>query len=284
MFFTGIIWEDTLLHKEPYGVVVVNSATNSVYLAFHGTITVHDYGVDLKTKQTVYSISCPKILHRLSGKVHKGWYKLYKKIRENILKRLLPTFNLGYTLYISGHSLGASLSNFAMAEYYCTHSSYFTDIILYNTAAPRIGNIDFQTSWSARIPASNTISLINTDDPVPLFPPDSNGTNYYPVGSRFNFSVNWEAACAGTPSLLFCTANHDPKCVYYYSVSQFIANISETNGCNCAVDNQCDLCIPNATNYNFGCPILKNKIRHASNPAAMPTSNKVELRNLNKLV
>jgi len=281
--FTGIVWElgkKHIYHAEPYGVVAVNSATNSVYLAFHGTITTHDYVVDGRTLKNDYSLWCPNIFHRLSGNVHSGWHNLYKNIKQNVLNLLTPTFNKQYTLYISGHSLGASLSNFAMADYYCSHlssssSSNFADVILYNTAAPNIGDLKFQSSWNSRIPADHAISLINIRDPIPFYPHILH--NYYPVGTRFNYSVNWDSECVqDPPSLYDCTWNHDPKCVYYYAVTQFLAGVSQDNACNCFSDKGCDLCIPNTTHYPFGCPILKGKRRNEqTNP-----ENKVELRNV----
>jgi len=214
-----------------------------------------DDGIDIDKVWTSYNTNC-----FTNCNVHRGWFKCYSRIQANIKTQLSDYIGKGYTLYISGHSLGASLSNLMMADYYCNNRAEFKDIILYNSAAPNIGDSCFRSYWNKLIPASNCQSLTNKDDPVPLMPQTALTSSqvYYPVGNRYNFTVNWSFSDVCTsPSMTKCICNHDPRCVYYYSLTKIAGGASSTQ-CDCTSDPSCDLCITSLNFYpGLGCPILK---------------------------
>jgi len=120
----------------------------------------------------VFNALFPKVPYIVSGKrmgkVHTGFYILWKAIAKRFAKRLQKMDpDKRMTFYVAGHSLGAPLGVFA-AEY-MKENGYKVGQCLF-TGAPRMGNKDFKMWIESR---HNVTRIINGWDAVTVLPPIS---------------------------------------------------------------------------------------------------------------
>lgn len=106
--------------------------------------------------------------------VHEGFLEAYTSVRSEVL-RLLETAMAGdqepWTLYITGHSLGAALST--LCSFDCARRTWRggavrPHIVHYNYGSPRVGNKAFAEEFDRLVP--NAWRVANSNDAVTLVP------------------------------------------------------------------------------------------------------------------
>jgi triacylglycerol lipase len=102
------------------------------------------------------------------GLVEQGFSTVYATVRDAIVAEVntLAGSSSLTTLYVTGHSLGASLATLAAPD--LARATRFTAPVLYNFASPRTGDPVFASLVDA-LPTSWRV--VNTNDEVPKLPP-----------------------------------------------------------------------------------------------------------------
>jgi predicted lipase len=87
-----------------------NIDNDKIYIVFRGTNGRNEFLTDIQIIQKPY-------LYNENARIHSGFYDLYNKIRNQLLNELkLSTNNFEKYIYITGHSLGASLATILSFE------------------------------------------------------------------------------------------------------------------------------------------------------------------------
>jgi hypothetical protein len=161
--------------------VLYSSRANIVFVVFTGTINACMAGLDLDYSQTEFT----NILNYQDGmKGHRGIYTAYQSIRHDLIKTIMPYINNQAQLIITGHSLGAGLSNlcaFDLASYNPLHYSFASPLI-FNPLGAEIFNKLVPKSY--RI--ANLSDLVALS-PLPIMP---NGDAFCHVGTAILFQRN----------------------------------------------------------------------------------------------
>lgn len=152
-------------------IAFVATANDAIYVVFRGTKTISEWISDAQFAQVPYAPVSG------GGAVEDGFATIYATIRSAILAEVSGLAQTGdyATLYVTGHSLGASLATLAAPD--LARQTPFPSPVLYNFASPRTGDPVFATLVGA-LPASWRV--VNTNDEVPKLPPavaliDENG-------------------------------------------------------------------------------------------------------------
>jgi hypothetical protein len=203
--FSGPIWSSfTFLTKtanEPFGVIAqAKTDPTTFYLAFRGSQTDYDLGMDLEIDLTDYSP--PTASPVADIKVECGFSDVFKGLDQSTLTEILSQIaSVDGKLIVTGHSLGSTLATLTV-PLACSQNIPSTNILHYNQASPKVGNASFQTYYESL--GVQTVRLVNTYDLVPKAPPGP----YVAVGVEAAFG-------AAYPGILEC---HDPCCSYSYAL------------------------------------------------------------------
>lgn len=138
-----------------HGYMFKLNKRNTYILAYRGTVTGTDVSTDLDFSQIMISSS--------QSKVHEGFYNLWFKEFDLYDYK----FNDGDIIYVTGHSLGASLATLTALKL----SKIFKTckVICYIFAPPRIGNTTFVNELSEQV--EHHWAIINKVDIIPTLPP-----------------------------------------------------------------------------------------------------------------
>ena len=186
------IWgEDRILRffekAEPFGFIA-SSENKKTYLVFRGTESLADWSENERLAQTSYTLA-PGY-----GKVHWGFFSIYETMSSRI-RDLLGAIADIERLYITGHSLGSSLSTLSVPDI-ITNTQYNATlpVIHYNLASPRTGYPDFADAYNSN--GVVTYRVVNTCDIVPTVPlsvTSSSFLTYKHVGVPVNFTAQYNS-------------------------------------------------------------------------------------------
>jgi hypothetical protein len=183
--------------SEPFGFAA-RDPQGEVYLVFRGTDSVQDWLDDLDAEQQPYPWRSD------FGKVHAGFLKLYRSLRDLALQAM-DDMQPGGQLWVCGHSLGCALSSLAVPDL----RERWPDLPLqhYNFASPRLAAPDFAAAYNAlEIP---TYRVVNDSDLVPEVPPGVTGAWLY---QHLGLAVTFTASYAGV------AADHSLTDCYLYAL------------------------------------------------------------------
>ena len=171
---------------ECYGVVFRSQSSPSTYIfAFRGTDSILDLLDDFGAEQTPFVAYDSKV--PVGGaQVESGFFDVYTQTNDKDSMRtqlfaLVDKYNASQhpigQLYITGHSLGAALSQLFSLDLALSRPEVAATN--YNYACPRVGNSDFVTLYQQQTgqqnPATRTIRFQNTHDKVPCVPLEAMG-------------------------------------------------------------------------------------------------------------
>mmetsp|Transcript_2098 Transcript_2098/g.1912 ORF Transcript_2098/g.1912 Transcript_2098/m.1912 type:complete len:235 (-) Transcript_2098:380-1084(-) len=137
--------------------------------AFRGTNT------DTQLLQEGFTEEAVKYdLHSINGNpyVMSFFYSAYKdNLRSDFLSNLEDYINeySGYTVVITGHSLGAALATHAALDIVLSGYVDSSNIIFYNYGCPRVGTYDFASAVEQNVPT--LFRVVHYKDMVPHVPP-----------------------------------------------------------------------------------------------------------------
>ena len=128
---------------------------------FFGTGSKKDVIIDLMAYKQImpYGNTSSKI------KVHRGFIKAYKNIRDELHKRFKAEKEIE-NVFVSGFSLGAAMATLAAVDFQYIYPD--TKIECCTAGSPRVGNRAFAKSYNKRVP--DTIRLKWGNDIITLLP------------------------------------------------------------------------------------------------------------------
>ncbi|NZA27125.1 lipase family protein [Luteimonas sp. SJ-92] len=171
--------------EEPYGLLFQSTYDpGTCIFAFRGTDSDMDAvaEADFITTDFVPASGALKPAPQVSS----GFYGIYHNRGGGMaasmrgqLFALLDRFAPA-RIFLTGHSLGAALSQLFSLDLAVSRSLQATNI---NFASPMVGTLSWQQAWDARVGAANGVRCYNYWDYVPTMPPSLAG--YVPVGQGF---------------------------------------------------------------------------------------------------
>lgn len=163
-----------------FGYILLDKINNNIYIVFRGTIDINDALYDIKTHQIKYD--------EYGGKVEKGFFCLYKKIRNQI--------NINNEQYnniiITGHSLGGAIALLCGSELIKRGKK----VDIYTYGCPHVfDNIAMQEiNKKLQNTGSRIFRIQNSCDIIPNFPlPITISFTryiYVPIGKLYEFTDN----------------------------------------------------------------------------------------------
>ena len=151
-----------------YWGFVLRSPDNSI-ISFRGTQQTNEWVQNVLVEQIEHSELSD---FEFQGKVHRGFATLYSPIAQQVIeaaRKLDPS----RPIYITGHSLGASLATLAAMDLAMQLPELREQLRLYTYAGPRVGNVEFAEAHSRLVP--NNYRIVNMADSVPTAPPTTVG-------------------------------------------------------------------------------------------------------------
>ena len=105
--------------------------------------------------------------------VHSGFYGALKSVLPRILTLvgMLTAEGTGWTVYVTGHSLGGALATLMSWEIEALRERDLpsvSQVVLYNFGSPRVGNTAFSRTFNAAI--STAFRIVNNEDVVGRVP------------------------------------------------------------------------------------------------------------------
>ncbi len=189
---------------EPFAFVAT-AEDGTVYLVFRGTESHSDWSENLKLGQTDYSLA-PGY-----GQVHCGFFLIYETMSQAI-HQCLEKISHPKKLYVTGHSLGSSLSTLAVPDI-ITNTEYKASlpVIHYNLASPRTGDLEFATAYNAN--GVLTYRVVNTCDVVPNVPLSATSSSLpWPIYKHVGVPVGFTAQYSSVVD------NHSVSSAYLYAL------------------------------------------------------------------
>ena len=196
-FYVYETQNDNISKKVPFGFIATNYNNNDIYVCFRGTRGMPEWEKDAKVSLT----QCSFLNNNNNNdiKVHKGFQDVYTannsggeslgSLQSQMLDYLnsLPNSPSSYdNLWVTGHSLGASLATLAVAD--IVTNTIHKGAKMYNFASPLVGNESFVDFFKSKIGTNNcntnnadnslnTCSwrVVNRNDVVPTIPPTDLG-------------------------------------------------------------------------------------------------------------
>ena len=138
-------------------------------LAFRGTQQTNEWIQNVLAQQISHS---ELSAFQFVGKVHRGFATIYGTIAQQVLD-IIQTLDKSRPLYITGHSLGASLATLAAMDLAIRVPELRPQLRLYTYASPRVGNVEFAETHSRLVP--NSYRVVNMADGIPTAPPTQTG-------------------------------------------------------------------------------------------------------------
>lgn len=215
---------DINIHIEPAAMIAyVNGRPDTAYLAFRGSQTGADFGLDAQYSQVVNPLKTTG-----GGNIMKGFSKYFVGLGinaegtrpENTSDYYVPGKTLWNSLkdisylhggavkhlIVTGHSLGSTTATLSCA--FACQQGWFETVVGSVSASPRVGTAFFK-NWfddlrdnSHRMLNDRFWRLTNTADGVPNLP----GAPYTEVGNAVTFTAeNGE--------------EHNPCCTYSYAIN-----------------------------------------------------------------
>jgi len=198
--WSDLKWLGWINRSEPFGFVVTSKQNGQRYLVFRGTETVSDWAMNVDADQEDYGLGY--------GNAHHGFLKLYRSLQNEMLQILNSLDNL-QQLYVTGHSLGSSLSTLAIPKIIEKYPN--TQLIHYNFASPRVASIPFAEKYNSN--GALTFRVVNTCDLVPQLPSAVFGKALYQhIGTPINFTAQYSSI----------EGNHDPA-HYQYALEHTVS-------------------------------------------------------------
>ena len=170
-------------YKNPiFCAIFMDEILNNAWIVLRGTYTFSEFVADIDYSQIN--------LENTDMKVHRGFYKIYKNVRNQIFKHL-KKYNVN-NVFITGHSLGAAIATLISIDMY----KYKYNAYVYGFGSPRVGNMEFAQYINKYC---NVYNIINQSDVVTNVPPSvsANFVNkkdpyfYNNSGQQIIFDDNW---------------------------------------------------------------------------------------------
>jgi len=172
-------------------------AAKQIVLSFRGTYTPQNWDSDLdfgSTALTIAGTSCS------SCNVHTGFQKVYNGIAAQVLSAVNSAIaaNPGYTLILTGHSLGGALASLGTVA---LGARGIKIAATYTYGEPRNGNSALSTYLYTFVPLAKYFRVTHSNDGVPQVPPaflgfTHHGNEYWQKATGYNNTAATTVLCA----------------------------------------------------------------------------------------
>jgi triacylglycerol lipase len=152
----------TLWFKTTNNAGLVYIFDDSIIVSFRGTEFRADEIIDAEFDSYTYPGT--------TVSVHTGFHKYFISLKDQLFD--IISKNSGKKVFITGHSLGASIS--LIAGYELLNKFPGIDLNIYVFGCPKTGNLDFVQSFKK----ANVVSIVNYFDIVPESPEKINNKLY----------------------------------------------------------------------------------------------------------
>ena len=147
---------------DTFGWVVQNTQEQTLVVSFRGTVSLSDWLHNFDWLPAPYE-PVPDY-----GTVHKGFQAVYQVVRDSMLAQIRGADPKFTRLIVTGHSLGAALSELAAPD--LLHNGGLVVVPeVQNFAGPRAGHHDFSSIFDVQI--DTCFRVVNAWDIVPHLPP-----------------------------------------------------------------------------------------------------------------
>ena len=203
---------------ESYGVVFRSLKAPYTYVfAFRGTATIMDILDDMGAQSRDFTPFDRSVSVDSAVRVEAGFFDVYSDSDDEtpsmqtqvfgLLDKYLASDKPVDRLYITGHSLGASLSELFTIDVALSRPD-LKNVSNYNYACPRVGNAAFvdlcMQQPAQQDPTTRTLRIQNTHDRVPCVPPEALGYRHLPYAYLVSFvKDSWSGI-----DLAFIVHNH----------------------------------------------------------------------------
>ena len=157
----GFKYNATIYDKDTDTNGYIGVLNNKIYVAIRGTDSYENWLDDGECwmDSVDYCDDC---------KIHHGFHKCRDHVTDFVLSKvkLLRQDHPTYKIVSIGHSLGAAISTLLAMDIVLNG---YTNVELYNFGSPRIGNDDWTTFATKKLPI--TYRFTHYKDPVPHLPP-----------------------------------------------------------------------------------------------------------------
>ncbi|CAO3614378.1 unnamed protein product [Mucor hiemalis] len=151
------------------GFVLRSDSQKTIYLVFRGSSSLENWVVNLSFGKTNYT--------PVSGaQVHQGFYNSYKEAATYFFAQLQAQHATypGYTIAVTGHSLGAAQALLAGMDLYQRIGTLNTsNLKIYTVGCPRVGDSNF--AYYVEGTGITVSRSVHNRDIVPHLPPESFG-------------------------------------------------------------------------------------------------------------
>jgi triacylglycerol lipase len=162
------------------GFIAKHDSRNEIVVVFRGTeIKWKDLLTDARFLASgyTYSSGIKGFLGRifLRKRVHSGFFKAYRSVREKVREKVLEYLPGGQSdvqVYVTGHSLGGALATLCaldLQEMFRKMNLQGIAITIYTFGSPRVGTKRFANYFNGKILDSWRIA--NNEDIIPTVPP-----------------------------------------------------------------------------------------------------------------
>jgi len=221
---TATFYDDT---TDARGFIGYNDAYQEIVISFRGSSSLQNWIDDLK----IYKDHTP--FGGGSGSVATGFYEFYMALQSQVVTALmaLAQEKSGYSIVVTGHSLGAAASNIAALDLLVNQG--YTSVQVQNFGCPRVGDSTYSAYWNSIV--GNSMRMTHDADIVPHLPPQ-----------LFNFQHETTEVWGTDSGYTVCNGNEDPTCsdsvpVLDYSVSDHLSYM----GVSCCDGPTANIAMPN---------------------------------------
>jgi hypothetical protein len=188
------------------GYVGYLPSDKSIYVVYRGSESVRNWISNLNAFKTPYTS-----WSECNCQVHKGFYEAEQKVIAEVISEVqsLQKTHSGYTVKVTGHSLGAALAQLTSMD--LVKAGISTSV--YNFGQPRTGDANYATFANSKV---TTFRVVHDRDEVPHLP--------FTVKMDF-YHVCTEVFENSSGSLKTCNDScEDPSCMDQYTFPK------DTNG------------------------------------------------------
>ncbi|KAJ4420768.1 hypothetical protein N0V85_000482 [Neurospora sp. IMI 360204] len=201
------------------GLVSVDPVKKVIAVSFRGSSSVQNWMAD----ENIAQVPCDLVSGCL---VHAGFYTAWKEVATKVTAAVQSAnaTNPGYSIGVTGHSLGAAVATLAAA--YLRKAGYTAD--LYTFGSPRVGNeafVAFVTNQSG-----DEYRVTHAADPVPGVPPIY--SNYRHTSPEW--WIMTESAEPTTSQVKICTGYASISCnagTLGYNMADHLNYFGSIGGC-----------------------------------------------------
>ncbi|KAF9462219.1 Alpha/Beta hydrolase protein [Collybia nuda] len=189
------------------GFIALDRDKKEVVVAFRGSESLLDAYMDVKFDLVPFVVS--NIGGPQGVKVHQGFLQAWNGVAKTVNTVVREYLKDGYTLVITGHSLGGAIASLAGITLNQDLTIRTGGVRIYTYGQPRTGNVKYAEWVNKYIGTANMFRVVNFDDPIPHLPFRTQKLDYLHHGTEY-WSFTVSPSAMNTKKCQ--SVGEDPKC------------------------------------------------------------------------